>query len=44
MVPKDIQVSMSKVKIKGCVGLPHLEQLLITQEHFAPEALYLVGR
>ena len=43
MIPIDIQVSRSKVKIKGYASLLHLVQL-ITQERFAPEASNLVGR
>ena len=43
MIPIDIQVSRSKVKVKGHVGIPRLVQL-ITQERFATEALNLVGR
>ena len=43
MTPIDIQVSRSKVKVKGHASLLHLVQL-ITQEGFAPEALNLVGR
>ena len=43
MIPIDIQVSRSKVKIKGHISLPDLVQL-ITQERFAPEASNLVGR
>ena len=35
MIPIDIQVSRSKVKVKGHVHLTHLVQL-ITQERFAP--------
>ena len=41
MTPIDIQVSRSKVKVKGHASL--LVQL-ITQERFAPEASNLVGR
>ena len=37
MIPVDIQVSWSRVKVKGYVGLPHLVQL-ITQERFVPGA------
>ena len=43
MIPIDIQVSRSKVKVKGHASLRHLLQL-ITQERFAPEATNLVGR
>ena len=43
MIPIDIQVSRSKVKVKDHASLLHLVQL-ITQEHFAPEASNLVGR
>ena len=43
MIPIDIHVSRSKVKVKGHVSLLHLVQL-ITQERFAPEASNLVGR
>ena len=37
MIPIDIQVSRSKVKVIGHVSLPHIVQL-ITQEGFAPQA------
>ena len=43
MTPIDIQVSRTKVKVKGHTSLLHVVQL-ITQEHFAPEASNLVGR
>ena len=43
MTPIDIQVSRSKVKVKGHASLLHIQQL-ITQERFAPEASNLVGR
>ena len=43
MIPIDIQVSKSKVKVKGHATLLHLVQL-ITQERFAPVASNLVGR
>ena len=43
MTPIDIQVSRSKVKVKGHDSLLHLVQL-ITQERFAPETSYVVGR
>ena len=43
MIPIDIQVSRSKVMVKGYATLLHLVQL-ITQERFAPEASNLVGR
>ena len=43
MIPIDIQVSRSKVKVKGHVSLQHLVQL-ITQERFGPEAAILAGR
>ena len=43
MSPIDIQVSKSKVQIKGHVSLLHLVQLTI-QERFAQEASNLVGR
>ena len=43
MNPIDIQVSRSKVKVKGHASLLHLVQL-ITQERFAQEASNLVGR
>ena len=43
MTPIDIQVSMSKVEVKGHASLLHLVQL-ITQERFALEASNLVGR
>ena len=43
MIPVDIQVSRSKVKVIDHVGIPHIVQL-ITQEGFAQEALNLVGR
>ena len=42
MIPIDIQVSRSKVKVKN-VGLQYLLQL-ITQERFAQEASDSVGR
>ena len=41
MTPIDIQVSRSKVKVKGHASLLHLVQL-ITPERFAPEASNLV--
>ena len=41
MIPIDIQVSKSKVKVIGHVGVPRLVQLM-TQERFAPEASILV--
>ena len=40
MIPIDIQVSRSNVKVKGHASLLHLEQL-ISQERFVPEALNL---
>ena len=43
MIPIDIQVSRSNVKVKGHASLFHLVQL-ISQERFAPESLKLVGR
>ena len=43
MTPIDIQVSRSKVKVKGHANLLHLVQL-ITQECFAPKASNLVSR
>ena len=43
MTPIDIQVSRSKVKVKGHATLLHLLQM-ITQERFAPEASNLVSR
>ena len=43
MIPIDIQVSRSKVKVKGHASLLQLVQR-ITQERFAPEASNLVGR
>ena len=43
MIPIDIQVRRSKVKVKGHVSLSNLVQL-ITQQGFAPEASNLVGR
>ena len=43
MVPIDIQVSRSKVKVIGHVSLPHMVQL-ITQEPFAQKASNLVWR
>ena len=43
MIPIDIQVSRSKVKVKGHASLLHLVQL-ISQDRFAPEASNLVGR
>ena len=42
MIPINIQVSRSKVKVIGYVGIPHLVQL-ISQEGFNPEASNLVG-
>ena len=39
MIPIDIQVSRSMVKLKDIVSLPHLRQ-----EHFALEASSLEGR
>ena len=43
MTPIDIQVSRSKVKVKGHASLLNLVQL-ITQERFAQHASNLVGR
>ena len=43
MIPIDIQLSRSKVKVKCYVILPNLVQR-ITRERFAPEASNLVGR
>ena len=43
MIPIDIQVSTSKVKVKGHASPLHLVQL-ITQVRFAPEASNSVGR
>ena len=43
MIPIDIQVSRSKVKVIGHVGIPRIVQL-ITQERFAQEASNSVGR
>ena len=43
MIPIDIQVSRSKVKVNGHASLLHLVQL-ITQEYFALDASNLVGR
>ena len=43
MTPIDIQVSRSKVKVKGHANLLHLVQL-ITPECFAPKASNLVSR
>ena len=43
MTPIDIQVSRSKVKVKGHASLLHLVQL-ITWERFAPEASNFLGR
>ena len=43
MIPIDIHVSRSKVKVKGHVSLPNLVQR-ITQQRFAPEDSNLVGR
>ena len=43
MTPIDIQVSRSKVKVKGHANLLHLVQL-ITQECFAPKASIFVSR
>ena len=42
MIPIDIQVSRSKVKVKGQASLFHLVQL-ITQEGFAPQTSNLLG-
>ena len=45
MIPIDIQVSRSKVKVKlkGHVSLPNLVQR-ITQQRFAPDSSNMVGR
>ena len=43
MIPINIQVSRSKVKVKGHASLLPLVQL-ITQERIAPQALNLAGR
>ena len=43
MIPIDIQVSRSKVEVKGYVSLLNLVQR-ITQERFASEDSNLVGR
>ena len=43
MIPVDIQVSRSKVRVKGHVSLLHPVQL-ITRERFAPQVSNLVGR
>ena len=43
MTPIDIQVSRSKVKVKGNASLLLIVQL-VTQQRFAPEASNLVGR
>ena len=43
MIPIDIQVSRSKVNVKGHASLLHLVQL-ISQERFAPGASNFVGR
>ena len=43
MIPIDIQVSRSKVKIEGHASLLHLVQL-ITQDRFAPEASNLIDK
>ena len=43
MIPIDIQVSRSKVKVKGHASLLHLLQL-ITQERFAPEVSNMVDK
>ena len=43
MIPIDMQVSRSNVKVKGHASLLHLVQL-ISQERFAQEASNLVGR
>ena len=42
MTPIDIQVSRSKLMVKGHASLLHLVQL-ITQERFAQDASNLVG-
>ena len=42
MTPIDIQVSRSKVKVKGYDSLLHLVQL-ITQERFGPQASNVIG-
>ena len=42
MIPIDIQVSRSKVKVKGHVSLQNFVQQ-ITQELFVPEPSNLVG-
>ena len=41
MIPIDIQVRWSKVKVKSHVGLLHIVQL-INEVRFAPEASILV--
>ena len=43
MTPIDIQVSRSKVKVKGHASLPYLARR-ITQERFDPQASNLVDR
>ena len=43
MIPIDIQVRRSKVKVKGHVSVLHLVQL-ITQERFVLEGSNVVGR
>ena len=43
MIPIDIQVSRSKVEVKGHVSLQNLVQR-ITQKRFDPEASNLEGR
>ena len=43
MIPIDIQVSRSNVKVKGHAGLSHLVEQ-INQERFAPKASDLVDR
>ena len=43
MIPIEFQVSRSKLKVKGHVGLQQLVQQ-ISQERFDPEASNLVGR
>ena len=43
MISVDIEVSRSKVKVKGKVSHPHLVQL-ITQPRFTPKASNMLGR
>ena len=46
MIPINIEVIRSKVKIDGQVGIRHFDVFvqLVTQERFTPEVSNLVGR